>query len=81
MFYTYVLHSDKFDRFYVGHTQNLESRLDEHNTGRTKSTKFYAPWRLVYFEKFSTRDEAIEREKYFKTGSGRKYYKSKIMPT
>jgi putative endonuclease len=81
MFYTYVLHSAKFNRFYVGHTQNLEDRLNEHNTGRTKSTKFYSPWKLVYYENFSTRDEAIKREMYFKTGSGREFFKNKIMPT
>lgn len=54
---------------------NLERRLKEHNSGKQKSTKGYLPWKLVYHEQFSTRTEAREREKYFKTGSGREFLK------
>jgi putative endonuclease len=71
--FVYILKSEKDGRLYKGHTFNLENRIDEHNSGKTKSTKGYRPWKLVYFEKFETRDEAIDREKFFKTGIGREF--------
>ncbi|MFC5193705.1 MULTISPECIES: GIY-YIG nuclease family protein [Bizionia] len=78
MFYTYVLKSEVDGRRYKGHTDNIASRLLEHNSGKTKSTKGYIPWELVYFESFKTREEAIERERFFKTGVGREFIKNKI---
>jgi putative endonuclease len=77
-FYAYVIFSESYNRFYKGHCQNLEERLREHNAGKTKSIKAFRPWKLVYFEEFQTREEAILREKYFKTAAGRKYLKKKI---
>ena len=79
-YYVYVLKSKKDGRLYKGFTSRLEERLKEHNQGKTKSTKGFRPWDLIYFEVFLTENEAIEREKYFKTGSGREYLKDKIRP-
>ena len=70
--------SSKDGRLYKGQTNNLENRIIVHNTGKTKSTKGYLPWELVYFESFKTREEAVLREKYFKTGSGREFLKEKL---
>ena len=72
-YFVYILKSEKDGRLYKGHTSNLESRMEEHTSGKTKSTKGYRPWSLQYFEKFETREEAINREKYFKTGIGREF--------
>lgn len=72
-FYTYVLYSKLHERFYTGLTQNLKRRLQEHNSGKTKSTKAYRPWELVFSESFQTRAEARNREKYLKSGVGREY--------
>jgi predicted GIY-YIG superfamily endonuclease len=47
MYYTYVLYSKTFHRLYVGQTSNLSTRLEEHNSGKTKSTKHYIPWELI----------------------------------
>jgi len=69
-FYTYILFSTKFNKHYYGHTSNLNKRLDEHNNGLSNFTKKFIPWDLVYFEKFSTRSEAMKREKFFKSLSG-----------
>lgn len=71
MFYTYVLRSKVDSRFYKGHTSDLENRLKEHNSGKTKSTKGYVPWKLVYFETFDTKEEAMNRDKFFKSGIGK----------
>jgi putative endonuclease len=71
MFYVYVLKSLVVERYYIGHTTDLEKRLAEHNRGKTRSTKGYLPWRLVYSENFETKSEAFRREqeiKSFKSG-------------
>jgi len=78
MFFTYVLESKIDGRLYKGLTQNLDQRIIEHNSGKNKSTKAFRPWKLVYFEAFETRLEARIREKYFKTGSGRKFLVNKL---
>ena len=77
-FFTYVIFSKKFNRFYKGHCQDLQSRLKQHNLGQTTSTKPFTPWEIIYFEEFDTRAEAIEREKYFKSAAGRRFLKKKI---
>ncbi|PNQ75256.1 endonuclease [Hanstruepera neustonica] len=77
-YFKYVLSSEVDGRLYKGHTDNLDNRIIEHNVGKTKSTKGYLPWELVYFETFETREESIEREKYFKTGVGRQFLKQKL---
>ncbi len=79
MYYVYVLESSIDNRLYKGQTQDLENRLHEHNSGKVKSTKGYLPWILRYYETVETREAAVKREKYFKTGSGREFLKSKIM--
>jgi putative endonuclease len=73
MYYTYILQSQKDQTFYTGMTENISRRLQEHNTGQTKSTKHRAPFELVYAEEFKTRTEARAREKFFKSGSGREF--------
>lgn len=79
MYFSYVIYSKSYDRFYKGHFRNLDIRINEHNSGRTKSTKSYIPWILYYFEEFETESEGIKREKYFKTAAGRRFLK-KIQP-
>ncbi|KAB2922285.1 MAG: GIY-YIG nuclease family protein [Bacteroidetes bacterium] len=75
MFWVYVLKSDAHYRFYVGLTEDVARRLAEHNSGRTKSTKAYRPWSIVFSESFITRTEARKREKKLKSGSGKEYIK------
>ncbi len=71
MYYAYVLQSDTYKRRYKGSYEDLQVRLKEHNAGKTRSTKGFRPWNLVYFEEFKTLAEAIARERYFKTAAGR----------
>ena len=78
-YFVYILESEIDGRLYKGQTSDVEKRLTEHNSGKTKSTKGYKPWKLVYFETFETRDEALLREKYFKTGSGREFLKDLLL--
>ena len=79
MFYAYVIKSITKDYFYKGHCENLEKRILEHNSGMTTSIKPYIPFKLIYFEEFELRVDAVKREKYFKTSAGRKFLKDKII--
>jgi putative endonuclease len=77
-FYTYVIYSKKFNRFYKGHCQDLNDRIKQHNQGQTRSTRPFIPWELIWHETFNTREEAIKREKYLKTAAGRRFLKKFI---
>jgi putative endonuclease len=77
-FYTYVIYSKKFNRFYKGHCQDLNDRIKQHNQGQTRSTRPFIPWELILHETFNTREEAIKREKYLKTAAGRRFLKKFI---
>lgn len=75
MHFVYVIRSLKDGRFYVGITADVSRRLEEHNRGKTFSTKAYKPWLLVFTETYSNRLKAREREKFLKGGSGKEYIK------
>ena len=77
-YYTYVIKSISNGKCYTGHTQNLENRLKEHNTGKTKSTKANIPYEIVFYEVCNSRRAVVEKEKFFKTGMGRAYIRTKI---
>ena len=75
-YYVYVLKSQKLDKFYTGMTKDLVRRLKEHNSGKTKSNKAFIPWDIIYTEEFDSEEEALKREKYLKSGSGREFLKT-----
>ena len=77
MNYVYVLRSKKDHKRYIGLTNNLGKRLDEHNKGKVVATKNRVPFELVYFEEFENRKLAANREKFFKTGKGREFLENK----
>ncbi|HEX6848133.1 MAG TPA: GIY-YIG nuclease family protein [Chitinophagaceae bacterium] len=80
MFFAYVLKSLDHDFYYKGHCENLDERLIQHNSGMTESIRPYIPFILVYKEEFTTREEAIKRERYFKSAAGRRFLKKKSQP-
>ena len=71
--YTYVLESLKDGERYIGYTNNLRKRLEEHNKGKNFSTKFRLPFRLIYFEACINEKDAKRREGYLKTTQGRRF--------
>ena len=75
MYIVYAIKSEVDNRIYVGFTDNLTRRLREHDSGKTKSTKGFRPWKLFYTERVSERMEARKREKYLKSGSGKEFLK------
>jgi putative endonuclease len=76
IYQVYALKSIVDNRIYVGFTSNLDRRLVEHNSGKTKSTKGYKPWVLLYSEEVLGRVNARNREKYLKSGVGKEFLKS-----
>jgi putative endonuclease len=79
MYHVYVLYATHIDRIYIGQTNDLEQRLSKHNNGLVKSTKPYRPWKLVYTESYSTRSEAMKREKELKSHKGRDFISKHIL--
>ena len=73
MYFVYVLWSQKIIKRYVGSSDDAESRLVEHNRGSNKFTKGGIPWIKIHQEEFATKTEALKREKYLKSGQGRKW--------
>ncbi|MEW6506856.1 MAG: GIY-YIG nuclease family protein [Bacteroidota bacterium] len=76
MFYVYVLYSKSLSKRYVGSSSNINKRLSEHNSGKSKFTKGGIPGRLIYSEQFDTNSEARKREIFLKSGNGRKFLDS-----
>ncbi|MGC9364803.1 MAG: GIY-YIG nuclease family protein [Fidelibacterota bacterium] len=62
MFYVYVLYSDKFDRIYIGQTNNIDARRQKHNSGQVTPTKAFIPWRMIYCEIRHSRAATMKRE-------------------
>ena len=76
MFYVYAISSIEKNYIYVGLTSNFEERLKRHNGLKERTTKFYAPFKLIYLEEAITRIDARVREKYWKSGIGKEKLRS-----
>jgi putative endonuclease len=77
-YYVYVLRSLSDKQLYVGLTDNLPARLEEHNAGRVASTRRRVPFELLYWEGCLNRSGAAQREKYLKTAWGKRYLKNRL---
>jgi putative endonuclease len=68
----YVLYSQKDHLLYIGYTANFKRRMEEHAEGRSKSTACRRPFVCVFCEYYLCKIDAIRREKYFKTSTGKR---------
>ncbi|MCE2499886.1 MAG: GIY-YIG nuclease family protein [Dehalococcoidia bacterium] len=78
MYTVYVLRSATTGRRYVGQTENLDRRLHEHQSGLAGYTKGRGPWLLLHREEYPTRREAMQRERFLKSGVGREWLKREL---
>ncbi len=81
IFWTYVLENTS-RRFYVGHTDNLDRRLDEHNSPEKIATKFThknGPWHIVWSESHTTRSEAMKRERFIKSMKSARWIRENLL--
>jgi len=78
MFYVYVLQSRKSGLWYTGCTNDLRKRFNQHNKGESTWTKNRVPWDLIYYEACLNEEDARSREKYLKSGMGKRYLKNRL---
>ncbi|MDO9614250.1 MAG: GIY-YIG nuclease family protein [Bacteroidota bacterium] len=74
MFYTYILQSEIDKSYYIGHSSDINKRLEYHNQGLSKYTSKKIPWKIVYIDFFSTKQEANRRELFIKKQRNRTFY-------
>ena len=77
MWYVYVLQNNQ-GKWYIGSTKDLRKRILRHNSGKNKSTRYSGPWKLIYYESPLNKKDARAREKYLKSGMGRRYLKNRL---
>ena len=70
VYFAYVLRSVKDGTHYYGSTSDLNKRVREHNSGKARFTKGHRPFEILYSENFTTKSEALKREKFFKSIAG-----------
>jgi len=78
MFYTYILQSKKNSQWYTGATNDLRKRFKQHNENKVFSTKGRGPFKLIYYEACLNKDDTFAREKYLKSGQGKRYLKNRL---
>lgn len=78
MFYTYVLLSQPDERMYTSSTKDLRIRVREHAEGRVRSTAYRRPLKLIYYEACLSADDALRRERFLKTGKGKRYLRNRL---
>ena len=79
MWYVYVLESLKRKgQWYIGCSKDLRNRFEKHNNGQVKSTKNFTPFKLIYYEACLNNQDAYKREKYLKSGYGRRWLKKRL---
>ena len=75
MYYVYIILSDKLKKKYIGSTGDLRGRFKEHNSGKSNYTAKGIPWKLIYYEAFLSKKDAITEERFLKSGKGRERIK------
>ena len=75
-YYVYILQGSK--NFYVGFTADLKKRVNQHNTNKNFSTKNRGPWKLIFYESYLNKYDALRREKYLKSTKGKTTIRSML---
>lgn len=68
----------KDEGWYIGYTSDLKKRIQEHNRGENKSTSYRGDLRLIYYEAYLHKMDAMGRERFLKSGSGRRFLKKQL---
>jgi putative endonuclease len=70
-FYVYILFNSSKNFIYIGYSEDLKQRVEEHKEGKVKSTISHLPLKLIFYEAYPTKSDAKRREKYLKSNKGR----------
>ncbi len=79
MLCAYVLQSIKDGKLYIGYNENLRQKTAEHNEGMAEATKYRVPLKLIYYEACLDKNLELSREKFFKSGFGRRFLKNRLL--
>lgn len=77
-YYVYVLRNAESKRLYTGYTSDLRKRLTEHSNGKSVYTRYNGPYELIYYEACLNSSDAMMREKYLKSGTGKRYLRNRV---
>ena len=77
-YHVYLLKNEKFGRWYTGLTTDLRKRFNQHNSGQSHYTKNKGKYEMIYWEVCKNLDDAKSREKYLKSGMGKRYLKNRL---
>jgi len=78
MYHVYLIESAPNHKWYIGYTTNLKRRLAEHNRHKNVSTARESRWKLIYCETYVNKMDALGRENFLKSGSGRRFLKKQL---
>ncbi|MDO8529555.1 MAG: GIY-YIG nuclease family protein [bacterium] len=78
-YFVYILKSLKDFKLYIGQTNNLDERINRHNSGKVTATKYRRPFELIHSETFGSRSETMKREKYLKSLKSSEYILKNII--
>lgn len=79
MYYVYIIQNQKDRSYYIGSTEDLKRRLQEHNRGDVRYTKSRTPWELRWYCAFMDKKKALDFEKYLKQGSGFAFARKRLV--
>jgi putative endonuclease len=78
-YFVYIAYNEKFDKFYIGQTNNPTEREFEHNNGlSTYTSKYDGGWKIAYTEVYNTRSDAMKRERFLKKQKNKDFYRKLI---
>lgn len=78
MYFVYLLQSQRDHGWYTGYTENIPRRLEDHNSGKNCSTHSRRPLILIYYEAYLDKYDALGREKFLKSGSGKRFLEKQL---
>lgn len=77
MYHVYVIQNEN-GNWYIGYSTNLKQRILDHNRGKNISTAKFKEWKLIYCETYLHKIDALGREKFLKSGSGRRFLQKQM---
>ena len=77
-YYVYILHNTSKKYIYIGYSEDIKTRVANHNAGKVKSTKHYLPLELIHYEAYEDIKDAKRRELYLKTNKGKTTLKTML---
>ena len=80
-YFVYILFSEKDGKLYIGYTSNIQRRFKQHCDGLTTSTRYRRPLKIIFYEAYLYKKDALRREKYFKTSVGKRALKFMLNKT